>query len=130
MRLIDNDANLTMLHGFRDAGIQVALDDFGTGFASLSYLRAFPFSKIKIDRSFVADLGRDEGCLAIVRAATRLARDLGMDTIAEGIETPLQFLQLRQLGCAEGQGYLFGRPMPAAEVPGLLVAEPRRVVCG
>ncbi len=130
VRLIDNDANLAVLHGFRDAGIPVALDDFGTGFASLSYLRAFPFSKIKVDRSFVADLGRDEGCLAIVRAATRLARDLGMDTIAEGIETPLQFLQLRQLGCAEGQGYLFGRPMPAAEVPGMLMGEPRRVECG
>jgi diguanylate cyclase (GGDEF)-like protein/PAS domain S-box-containing protein len=130
VRLIDNDTNLAVLHGFRDAGIKVALDDFGTGFASLSYLRAFPFSKIKIDRSFVSDIGRDEGCLAIVRAATRLARDLGMDTIAEGIETPLQFLQLRQLGCAEGQGYLFGRPMPAPDVPALLSAEPRRVVAG
>jgi predicted signal transduction protein with EAL and GGDEF domain len=130
VRLIDNDTNLLVLHAFRDAGIQVALDDFGTGFASLSYLRAFPFSKIKIDRSFVSDIGRDEGCLAIVRAATRLARDLGMDTIAEGIETPLQLLQLRQLGCAEGQGYLFGRPMPGADVPALLLAEPRRVVAG
>lgn len=130
VRLIDNDTNLSVLHGFRDAGIKVALDDFGTGFASLSYLRAFSFSKIKIDRSFVGDIGRDEGCLAIVRAATRLARDLGMDTIAEGIETPLQFLQLRQLGCAEGQGYLFGRPMPAADVPALLLAEPRRVGAG
>ena len=130
VRLIDNDANLSVLHGFRDAGIQVALDDFGTGFASLSYLRAFPFSKIKVDRSFVGGIGRDEGCLAIVRATTRLARDLGMDTIAEGIETPLQFLQLRQLGCAEGQGYLFGRPTPAADVPALLLAEPRQVVAG
>ena len=127
VRLIDNDTNLAVLHAFRDAGIQVALDDFGTGFASLSYLRAFPFSKIKVDRSFVAGIGRDEGCLAILRATTRLARDLGMDTIAEGIETPLQFLQLRGLGCAEGQGYLFGRPMPAGEVPALLKAEPRRV---
>ena len=125
VRLIDNDANLSVLHRFRAAGIQVALDDFGTGFASLSYLRAFPFNKIKIDRSFVGDLGRDEGCLAIVRAATSLARDLGMDTIAEGVETPLQLLQLRQLGCAVGQGYLFGRPCPAGEVAAILTAPPR-----
>ncbi len=126
VRLIDNDINLGVLHRFRDAGIGVALDDFGTGFASLSYLRAFPFDKIKIDRSFVKDLGRDEGCLAIVRAATRLARDLGMETIAEGVETPLQFLQLRQLGCAAGQGYLFGRPVPTGQIPDLLT-ERRRV---
>ncbi len=125
VRLIDNDANLAMLHRFRTAGIQVALDDFGTGFASLSYLRAFPFSKIKIDRSFVQGLGSDEGCLAIVRAATRLARDLGMETIAEGVETSLQLLRLRQLGCAVGQGFLFGRPMPAADVAGLLAGPPR-----
>ncbi len=130
VRLINNDVNLSVLHGFRDAGIQVALDDFGTGFASLSYLRAFPFSKIKIDRTFIGDIGRDDGCLAIVRAATRLARDLGMETIAEGIETPLQFLQLRQLGCTEGQGFLFGRPMPASEVPALLLAETRYGVAG
>ena len=128
VRLIDNDANLSALHRFRDAGIQVALDDFGTGFASLSYLRAFPFNKIKIDRSFVEDLGRDEGCLAIVRATTSLARDLGMDTIAEGVETPLQYLQLRQLGCAVGQGYLFGRPCPAGEVAAVLTAPPRWAV--
>ena len=128
VRLIDNDANLSVLHRFRDAGIQVALDDFGTGFASLSYLRAFPFNKIKIDRSFVEDLGRDEGCLAIVRAITGLARDLGMGTIAEGVETRLQFLQLRQLGCAVGQGYLFGRPCPAEEVAAMLTAPPRWAV--
>ncbi len=125
VRLIDNEQNLSLLRGLRAAGIKVALDDFGTGFASLSYLRAFPFDKIKIDRSFVSDLGQAEGCFAIVRAATRLARDLGMETIAEGIETPLQFLQLRHLGCAEGQGYLFGHPMPADEVPGLLIARHR-----
>ena len=130
VRLIDNDANLSVLHRFRDAGIQVALDDFGTGFASLSYLRAFPFGKIKIDRSFVEGLGRDEGCLAIVRAATRLARDLGMEAIAEGIETPLQLLQLRQLGCAVGQGYLFGRAVPAAEAADLIGAGKRERVCG
>ncbi len=125
VRLIDNEQNLGLLQGFRAAGIQVALDDFGTGFASLSYLRAFPFDKIKIDRSFVADLGQAEGSLAIVRAATRLARDLGMETIAEGIETPLQLLQLRQLGCIEGQGYLFGRPMPVHEASALLMARRR-----
>lgn len=129
VRLIDNDLNLALLHRFRDAGIQIALDDFGTGFASLSYLRAFPFNKIKIDRSFVQGLGHDEGCLAIVRATARLARDLGMETIAEGIETPLQLLQLRQFGCTVGQGFLFGRAVPAGDVAALLVSEPRRLAC-
>lgn len=128
VRLIDDDVNLAILHRFRDAGLQVALDDFGTGFASLSYLRAFPFSKIKIDRSFVEGLGRDEGCLAIVRATTRLARDLGMNTIAEGVETPLQLLQLRQLGCSVGQGYLFGRPLPACHVVDMLASWRREAV--
>ena len=129
VRLIDNDLNLALLHRFRDAGIQIALDDFGTGFASLSYLRAFPFNKIKIDRSFVQDLGQDEGCLAIVRATTRLARDLGMETIAEGIETPLQFLQLRQFGCTVGQGFLFGRAVPAEEVAPMLAPAARQGAC-
>lgn len=129
VRLIDNDLNLAVLHRFRDAGIQIALDDFGTGFASLSYLRAFPFNKIKIDRSFVQDLGHDEGCLAIVRAATRLARDLGMETIAEGVETPLQVLQLRQFGCTVGQGFLFGRPVADGEVALMLGAAALDVAC-
>ena len=129
VRLIDNDLNLAVLHRFRDAGIQIALDDFGTGFASLSYLRAFPFNKIKIDRSFVKDIGHDEGCLAIVRATTSLARDLGMATIAEGVEAPLQLRQLRRLGCTVGQGFLFGRPGPAAEVDALLGAAAREAAC-
>lgn len=128
VRLIDNDANLATLHRLGEAGLHVALDDFGTGFASLSYLRSFPFSKIKIDRSFVGDLGRDEGCLAIVRATIRLARDLGMDTIAEGVETQLQFLQLRQLGCVVGQGYLFGRPLASADVAAALAQYRRQAV--
>ena len=123
VRLIDNEANLAILHGFRKAGIGIALDDFGTGFASLSYLRSFPFDKIKIDRSFVHDLGYDDGCFAIVRAATHLARDLGMDVIAEGVETRLQLRQLRQIGVASGQGFLFGRPLEADAVA-LALARP------
>ena len=120
VRLMDNESNLAILHGLRQAGIGIALDDFGTGFASLSYLRSFPFDKIKIDRSFVRDLGHDDGSFAIVRATAHLARDLGMGVIAEGIETRLQLRQLRQIGVAAGQGYLFGRPMSADAVDALL----------
>nr|WP_237482255.1 GGDEF and EAL domain-containing protein [Lichenibacterium sp. 6Y81] len=118
--LHNNDANLGLLHQIRAMGVLVSLDDFGTGYSSLSYVRCFPFSKIKVDRSFVAGLGEDAGCLAIVRAVSRLATDLCMVTTAEGIETPDQLRTVRQEGCSEGQGYLFGRPMPGRNAAALL----------
>ncbi|MCW6508305.1 sensor domain-containing protein [Lichenifustis flavocetrariae] len=111
--LLDSATNLRTLHQLRALGVQISLDDFGTGFSSLSYLRTFPLTKIKIDRSFIRDLGKNPGCLAIVRAILRLACDLGMRTTAEGIETDSQLETLRFEGCSEGQGYLFGRPVPA-----------------
>jgi diguanylate cyclase (GGDEF)-like protein len=113
--LDSNDANIETLHQLRRLGARIALDDFGTGFASLSYLRNFPFDKIKIDRSFVRDSDRVD-CRAIVQSVSSLAADLGMTTTAEGIETPEQCARVREAGCTEGQGFLFARPLPAREL--------------
>jgi EAL domain-containing protein (putative c-di-GMP-specific phosphodiesterase class I) len=91
------------------------MDDFGTGYSSLGYLLSFPFSKIKIDRLFIADLTEKRESRAIVRAVVDLARSLKIRVVAEGVETERQLEQLRRLGCTEIQGYLFSAPRPAAE---------------
>ncbi|WP_135468236.1 putative bifunctional diguanylate cyclase/phosphodiesterase [Crenalkalicoccus roseus] len=111
--LQDNEAVLGMLQELRALGIRVALDDFGTRYSSLSYLRAFPFDKIKIDQSFVRDMSNRADCLTIVRSVARLAAQLGMTATAEGVETAEQRAQVEAAGCTEAQGYLFGRPEPA-----------------
>jgi diguanylate cyclase (GGDEF)-like protein len=119
--LLQNDANtLSTLHRLRALGVRIAMDDFGTGYSSLAYLRSFPFDKIKIDRSFVRDMAKREECAAIVRAVAGLARSLNMITVVEGIETEAQLEMARAEECEEGQGYLFSRPVVAAEVPNLL----------
>jgi diguanylate cyclase (GGDEF)-like protein len=115
--LQDSDAVVATLHKLRDMGVRIALDDFGTKYSSLSYLRSFPFDKIKIDRSFVQDMGTRADCLAIVRSVARLATQLGMTATAEGVEGQEQLEQAREAGCTEGQGYFFGLPMPAEEIP-------------
>ena len=101
---------LHTMHEFRARGIGLWLDDFGTGHASLSYLRRFPFEKIKIDRSFIAALGNDEPALAIVQAIVALSRALDMKVVAEGVETQAQYDALRRLRCDQMQGFLLGRP--------------------
>ena len=111
--LSDGKATMEVLHRLRSLGVRVAMDDFGTGYSSLSYLRAFPFDKIKIDRTFVHDIHADAEAMAIVKAVTDLGRSLGMTTTAEGIETEEQLAHLRADGCTEVQGYLLGRPMSA-----------------
>ena len=111
--LNDSEANMALLHKMRDLGIKIALDDFGTGYSSLNYLRTFPFDKIKIDRSFVSDLESREDCRAIVSAVIGLAQNLGMVTLAEGVEDDAQLEQLRREGCSMVQGWLFGKAMPA-----------------
>ncbi|BAS00005.1 diguanylate cyclase/phosphodiesterase with PAS/PAC sensor [Blastochloris viridis] len=118
--LAESAETLATLHQLRALGLSVSLDDFGTGYSSLSYLRKFPFDKIKIDQSFVRELSTRSDCTAIVRAVADLARTLGMATVAEGVETLDQMHALRELGCVEGQGYLFSRPVPAADVLGLI----------
>jgi diguanylate cyclase (GGDEF)-like protein len=118
--LQDDPATLSMLHALRALGARIALDDFGTGYSSLSYLRSFPFDTIKIDRSFVAGLGLRAECNAIVRAIISLGRSLRIGTVAEGVETEAQFEILAAEGCAELQGYLFSKAVPAAALPALI----------
>jgi diguanylate cyclase (GGDEF)-like protein len=122
--LDDVEAGLTVLTALKQLGTEIAIDDFGTGYASLSYLRRFPASAVKIDRSFIAALEDPRTC-AIVTAMIELAHALGLSAIGEGIETTAQLARLRELGCDLGQGYLFARPAPAAEVELLLRDEPQ-----
>jgi diguanylate cyclase (GGDEF)-like protein len=114
--LQDNDLTIATLHQLRRFGVQIAMDDFGTGYSSLSYLRSFPFNKIKIDQSFVRELSLRGDCLAIVQSIASLGASLGMSTVAEGVETEDQLLQVRAAGCTQAQGYLFGRPKPVQEL--------------
>jgi EAL domain-containing protein (putative c-di-GMP-specific phosphodiesterase class I) len=111
-----NEENLRVLHELQALGIAIVLDDFGTGYSSMSYLRSFPFNKIKIDREFVADLPRRRECAAIVSAVAGLAGMLDIAVTAEGIETQEQLSLVRAAGCGLGQGYLFGRPAPMSEL--------------
>jgi diguanylate cyclase (GGDEF)-like protein len=120
--LAETKANLAVLHRLRALGVRIAIDDFGTGYASLSYLQAFPFDKIKIDRSFTAALGREAAAVAIVQAVIGLGASLGITTLAEGVETEGQLASLRRSGCGEVQGFLFSRPVPAAEIRRLVAA--------
>lgn len=116
--LNDSETNLHVLHELRELGVKIALDDFGTGFSSLAYLRKFPFTKIKIDQSFVADLEKAGDAQAIVRAIAELGRSLGMTITAEGIETRRQLDCIRENHCNEAQGYFFSRPVtPLAVLP-------------
>ena len=114
--LQDSQTVLAMLHELGALGLRIALDDFGTGYSSLSYLRSFPFSKLKIDQSFIKDIAFRPDCEAIVRSVNGLATTLGMTTTAEGVETDEQLERLRQVGCTEVQGFLFDRPRPVSEI--------------
>jgi EAL domain-containing protein (putative c-di-GMP-specific phosphodiesterase class I) len=109
-----------VLTGLRALGISLLMDDFGTGYSSLNYLHSFPFDILKIDRSFVSRMTNGDQALQIVRTIIELARALGMDVVAEGIETLEQYRLLRQMGCHYGQGYLFARPMTADQITQLL----------
>ena len=106
-------ANLSVI---RELGIRVAIDDFGTGYSSLAYLKRFPIDILKIDRSFVRDLALDQDDEAIIRTIIAMAETLNMQVIAEGIETREQLERLHHLGCQEGQGYYFARPMPCEDL--------------
>ncbi len=124
----DSDATLSTLNTLKSLGVHIAMDDFGTGYSSLNYLQRFPFDKIKIDRSFIRDLGRSQDSLAIVRAIIALGQSLGMRINAEGVETEDQAFRLRREGCEEMQGFLFAVPMPAAELRAFLASWPARGV--
>jgi diguanylate cyclase (GGDEF)-like protein/PAS domain S-box-containing protein len=113
---------LAVLNSLRQLGVTISLDDFGTGYSSLGYLRNFRFDRIKIDRSFIGDLGRRDESDAVVRAVVGIGAALAIVIVAEGVETHAQLQRLRQLGCVEAQGFLYCDARPAAEIPALLAA--------
>ena len=114
--LHNKEATLAVLHQLRALGIRIAMDDFGTGYSSLTYLQSFPFDKIKIDRSFVKNITENSSSLTIVRAVAALANGMGMTATAEGVETAEQLHSIASEGCTEMQGFLFSKPLPAAEI--------------
>jgi EAL domain-containing protein (putative c-di-GMP-specific phosphodiesterase class I) len=119
---------LDRLHALTDAGIQLAIDDFGTGYSSMSYLKTFPVRALKVDRSFVRGLPQNPEDAAITRAIIAMARSLRMEVVAEGIETQEQNDFLRANGCDKSQGYLYGRPCPAAQI-GQMLTRARAGAC-
>jgi diguanylate cyclase (GGDEF)-like protein len=123
--LLENNHQTTeALMAFHQRGIGIALDDFGTGYSGLGYLRRFPFDKIKIDRSFIRDLGQEENDASITRAIIGLAQNLNLLVTAEGVETEEQAEFLRQSGCSQAQGFLFHRPLSAEQI-GRLIGSPK-----
>ena len=115
-----NDVKDKLLR-FRDAGIQVAIDDFGVGYSALSYLKRFDIDYLKIDQSFIQNLETEQNDLVLSEAIVIMAHKLGLKVIAEGVETEAQRRLLFEIGCDHGQGYLFSRPLPAAEFEGFLI---------
>ena len=118
--LSNDDQALTAMRSLQRLGVQIAFDDFGTGYASLSSLQRFPLNTLKIDRSFVRDMLTNSHDAAITRAVIGMANGLGLETVAEGIEIAEQAKLLRELGCKSGQGYMYGKPMPAEQLATLL----------
>jgi diguanylate cyclase (GGDEF)-like protein len=116
----DPDHAIRVMQALREVGIRIAIDDFGTGYSSLAYLTRFPVAALKIDRSFVADALSDAADAAIVRTIIEMAHTLSFTVVAEGVETEAQRAFLRQFGCEQGQGFLFGEPMAAAELGALI----------
>jgi EAL domain-containing protein (putative c-di-GMP-specific phosphodiesterase class I) len=107
---------MRVLQPLADMGVRLSIDDFGTGYSSLAYLRQLPISELKIDRSFVSAMTNSENDSVIVRSTVEMAKNLGLETVAEGVETPEEEAALRRLGCDYLQGYLLSRPLPADEL--------------
>ncbi|HHT00233.1 MAG TPA: EAL domain-containing protein, partial [Thiomicrospira sp.] len=107
---------ITLLNALQDMQFKIAIDDFGTGYSSLSYLKKLPVNQLKIDKAFIDDIPSDEDDNAITASIVSLAKAMKLETVAEGIETVEQLEFLTQLGCKQGQGYLFSRPLPLDEM--------------
>jgi EAL domain-containing protein (putative c-di-GMP-specific phosphodiesterase class I) len=112
----DTERAMAVLTELKELGLRLALDDFGTGYSSLSYLRRLPIDIVKIDQSFIADIGKNLEASAIVAAVTELAHVLRLAVTAEGVETLIQRDQVSAIGCESAQGFYFARPMPAPAV--------------
>jgi EAL domain-containing protein (putative c-di-GMP-specific phosphodiesterase class I) len=116
LAMLKIERTLQMLRRLRDLGVRIAVDDFGTGHSSLNYLRSFPIDRVKVDQGFVHEIETSAPDRAIVSAVIRMAHGLALHVTAEGVETEGQLAFLREQGCEEVQGFLFGRPRPAAEL--------------
>ncbi len=124
--LLDDGEDVALkLQGLKKLGVALALDDFGTGYSSLSTLRMFPIDTLKVDRSFISILEEEEGANAIVEAIAAMARTLGLDVTAEGVESREQAQMLSQMGVSHAQGFHYGRPMPAGELTEFLRSSSR-----
>ncbi len=117
---------LENLQALRDTGVRIAIDDFGTGYSSLSYLQRFEVDTLKIDKSFIDNVGKGGQAAALVEAIIGIAHTLRLDVVAEGIEDHEQRERLRDLGCDLGQGYLFARPLPGSDMVTFLTAARER----
>jgi EAL domain-containing protein (putative c-di-GMP-specific phosphodiesterase class I) len=121
------DGAVETLNRLKWMGVQLAIDDFGTGYSSLNYLKRFPVDALKVDRSFVDGLADDPSDAAIVRIIVALAKSLNLAITGEGIETVEQLARLRELGCDQGQGFLFARPLTARDAAALLARTARSI---
>lgn len=120
------ETNIVKLQGLKALGIKLSIDDFGTGYSSLSYLQRFPLDQLKIDQSFIREIRSEKSPMPIVKAVISLAHDLGLNVVAEGVETPTQLFHIRALKCEEFQGYLYSKPVLASDFLVLLQEEVRR----
>ncbi len=111
---------VTKMQALKGLGVQLSLDDFGTGYSSLSYLKRLPLDQLKIDQSFVRDISVDPGDAVMVQTIIDMAKNFGLDVIAEGVETGAQLAFLKHHDCMAYQGYFFSRPIPLEELPALM----------
>jgi EAL domain-containing protein (putative c-di-GMP-specific phosphodiesterase class I) len=117
----DTEKIIAQLSVLKAIGVRVAIDDFGTGYSSLAYLQQFPVDSLKIDRSFISGMGDNADGSALIHTLVQLGKDLGLETVAEGIEDDLQLSRLQIEDCDTGQGFLFARPLPAEDVEHFLL---------